>query len=45
MVMGTEEVPSIAYVLLTLLKRYLISNGVGLISHRVLMELDMEFLG
>jgi len=43
--MGTEEVPSIAYVLLTLLKRYLISNGAGLISHRVLMELDMEFLG
>ena len=43
--MGTEKVPGIAYVLLTLLKRYLISNGVGLISHRVLMELDMEFLG
>jgi len=42
--MGTEEVPSIADVLLTLLKRYLISNGVGLISHRVLMELNMEFL-
>lgn len=42
--MGAEKVPGVAYVLLTLLKRYLISNGVGLISHRVLMELDMEFL-
>jgi hypothetical protein len=45
MVMGTEKVPGIAYVLLTLLKGNLISNGVGLISHRVLLCLDMELMG
>ena len=34
--MRTQEVPGVPDVLLSLLKGYLFSNGIGLVSHRVL---------
>ena len=42
--MDTQEVPGIANVLLTLLEGNLISYGVGLISHGILMGFDMYTL-